>query len=139
MAAGRAMFEQAHVELPSRPRETSSYLLGSISGHNVAIVCLPDGGRHKLRCHSCDPFAVDFLDVQYGLMLSIGGCAPSNKFIIRLGDVVVSKPAGNYPGVVQYDFGKRIFDGRFVETGTLNRPPDIYCDLFQASERSIRP
>ncbi|KAL5333126.1 nucleoside phosphorylase domain-containing protein [Aspergillus crustosus] len=95
------------------PGDTNSYLLGTISGHNVVMVCLPAGG---IGTNS---------NVQYGLMVGIGGGVPSSQSDIRLGDVVVSKPVDSHPGVVQYDFGKTMSGGRFVQTGTLNRPPDI--------------
>src|SRR5277367_2414746 len=42
---------------------------------------------------------------------------------MRLGDVVVSSPDGKYGGVVQYDFGKSLSEGRFEHTGALNSPP----------------
>ncbi|EED12026.1 endonuclease/reverse transcriptase, putative [Talaromyces stipitatus ATCC 10500] len=55
--------------------------------------------------------------------ISIGGGLPSNKNDIRLGDVIVSKPDGQYGGVVQYDLGKWTADG-FERTGSLNAPPE---------------
>src|SRR5277367_6592006 len=42
---------------------------------------------------------------------------------MRLGDVVVSSPNGKYGGVVQYDFGKSLSEGRFEHTSALNSPP----------------
>jgi hypothetical protein len=36
---------------------------------------------------------------------------------------VISKPTGTSGGVVQYDFGKTIENGRFEQTGVLNLPP----------------
>jgi len=50
---------------------------------------------------------------------------PSAKYEIRLGDIVVSRPTGTSGGVIQYDFGKTIQEGRFVRTGSLNRPPNV--------------
>ena len=50
---------------------------------------------------------------------------PSSKADIRLGDVVVSKPTGDFGGVVQYDFGKTVEQGVFERTGRLNSPPEI--------------
>jgi nucleoside phosphorylase len=44
-------------------------------------------------------------------MVGIGGGVPSSKNDIRLGDVVVSVPAGRYPGVIQYDMGKALANG----------------------------
>jgi len=58
-------------------------------------------------------------------MVGIGGGVPSSGNDIRLGDVVVSKPAGTFGGVIQYDFGKTVQEGQFTQTGSLNRPPDV--------------
>jgi nucleoside phosphorylase len=56
-------------------------------------------------------------------MVGIGGGMPYPKTIdIRLGDVVVCKPDSNSGGVVQYDFGKTIAEGKFVQTGRLCPP-----------------
>ncbi|CCF43601.1 hypothetical protein CH063_13257, partial [Colletotrichum higginsianum] len=64
-----------------------------------------------------------FPNVRIGLMVGIGGGAPSLKHDIRLGDVVVSKPGGGNGGVFQYDFGKTTQNCSFQETGFLNQPP----------------
>jgi hypothetical protein len=53
-------------------------------------------------------------------MVGIGGGIPPE---IRLGDVVVSTPVSQYPGVVQWDFGKAKEGGNFERTGSLNNPP----------------
>ena len=63
-----------------------------------------------------------FRSIRVGLMVGIGGGAPSKHADIRLGDVVVSKPDDNFGGVVQYDYGKTIQDGTFKRIGTLNKP-----------------
>lgn len=42
---------------------------------------------------------------------------------VRLGDVVVSTPSGQYPGVVQWDLGKATEGGKFERTGALSNPP----------------
>jgi ankyrin repeat domain-containing protein 50 len=82
-------------------------------------------------------------------MVGVGGGASSNpsddpRQDIRLGDVnIVSNPQGNYGkgrrvysliksiltkctgGVLQYDLGKTIKDGKFIQTGSLNKPPVV--------------
>jgi nucleoside phosphorylase len=50
---------------------------------------------------------------------------PGRDADVRLGDVVVSKPTGDFGGVVQYDFGKTVAQGVFERTSRLNRPPQI--------------
>ncbi|KAL5083750.1 hypothetical protein Trisim1_000954 [Trichoderma cf. simile WF8] len=64
-----------------------------------------------------------FPNIRIGLMVGIGGGAPSSKHDIRLGDVVVSAPRGGNGGVFQYDFGKAVQGGGFHTTGFLNQPP----------------
>ncbi|KAH6657082.1 hypothetical protein BKA67DRAFT_554203 [Truncatella angustata] len=44
-------------------------------------------------------------NVRIGLMVGIGGGAPSLKHDIRLGDIVVSSPGYGTGGVLQYDYG----------------------------------
>jgi nucleoside phosphorylase len=66
-----------------------------------------------------------FEGIRFGLMVGIGGGVPSEENDIRLGDIVVSKPTRQSGGVIQYDFGKTVQEGRFNRTGSLNRPPDV--------------
>ncbi|KAH6983729.1 hypothetical protein EDB80DRAFT_245320 [Ilyonectria destructans] len=61
-----------------------------------------------------------FPSIRFGLMVGIGGGIPPK---VRLGDVVVSAPVGQFPGVVQWDFGKAKEGGNFERTGSLNNPP----------------
>lgn len=51
-----------------------------------------------------------FPNVRIGLMVGIGGGAPSRRHDIRLGDIVVSYARDVQGGVFQYDFGKTIQD-----------------------------
>ncbi|KAK5135374.1 hypothetical protein LTR08_005316 [Meristemomyces frigidus] len=66
-----------------------------------------------------------FPTLRIGLMVGIGGGAPSGKHDIRLGDIVVSSPSGGKGGVYQYDYGKTVQDRKFEQTGHLNEPPAI--------------
>jgi nucleoside phosphorylase len=70
-----------------------------------------------------------FQSIRFGLMVGIGGGIPSK---VNLGDVVVSQPVADYHGVVQWDMGKLEREGRFVHTGSLNRPPNA---LLNASNQ----
>jgi nucleoside phosphorylase len=49
-----------------------------------------------------------FDSIRFGLMVGIGGGVPSSGNDIRLGDIVVSKPAEISGGVIQYDFGETV-------------------------------
>ncbi|KAL2858990.1 hypothetical protein BJX68DRAFT_262507 [Aspergillus pseudodeflectus] len=98
--------------------------LGKIDSHNVVLACLPSGGygtspAPAVVCH----LQANFFNVRVGLMVGIGGGAPSDTVDIRLGGVVVSKPTGTCGGVIRYDFGKTVGEGRFQRIGMLNQPP----------------
>ncbi|KAK8097365.1 kinesin light chain [Apiospora sp. TS-2023a] len=73
-----------------------------------------------------------FPSLRFGVLVGIGGGVPrlDNEIDIRLGDVVISQPAGQYGGVVQYDFGKTAPDGRIARTGSLNAPPTILLNAL---------
>jgi nucleoside phosphorylase len=64
-----------------------------------------------------------FPNIRFGLMVGIGGGAPSEKHDIRLGDVMVSTRADRQGGVVQYDFCREEQDVGFKRTGSLNQLP----------------
>ncbi|EPS44142.1 hypothetical protein H072_1882 [Dactylellina haptotyla CBS 200.50] len=66
-----------------------------------------------------------FPDLRFYLMVGIGGGVPSDANDIRLGDVVVSLPTGTSGGVIQYEFGKTVSEGKFQHTGNLNAPPTL--------------
>ncbi|KAF3312508.1 hypothetical protein TWF173_007118 [Orbilia oligospora] len=66
-----------------------------------------------------------FKRLRFGLMIGVGGGAPSPFNDIRLGDIVVSQPTGRSGGVIQYDFGKAMEKGEFKMIGSLNAPPHI--------------
>jgi hypothetical protein len=53
---------------------------------------------------------------------------------MHLGDIVVSKPTDRPGGVVQYDYGKTIVDGKFQRAGTLNKPPAVLLTAISHSE-----
>ena len=126
LAAATAMLDERHEPLPQNPRDDNNYTLGRMGSHNVVIACLPSGGTGN---NSAAAVAKDllstFTSIRFGLMVGVGGGAPSKANDIRLGDVVISKPAERFGGVIQYDFGKTMQKGRFERTGTLNRPPAI--------------
>ncbi|KAK2060221.1 purine and uridine phosphorylase, partial [Colletotrichum caudatum] len=117
------------------PQDSNSYALGSISGHNVVIAVLPQG---EYGTNSAAVVARDMLhsfpNVRVGLMVGIGGGAPTPKHDIRLGDIVVSCPRGGKGGVLQYDFGKTIQSQAFQQTGFLNQPPQVLRAAVAALE-----
>jgi nucleoside phosphorylase len=105
--------------------DDNTYVYGRIAKHNVVIGCLPAG---RYGTNSATRVARDmirtFPNLRFALMVGIGGGAPTTKNDIRLGDVVVSQPRDGFGGVIQYDLGKKLQDGRFQKTGQLNAPPE---------------
>ncbi|KAF3200032.1 hypothetical protein TWF191_004180 [Orbilia oligospora] len=122
-AAATMMLDEEHEDPPHDDNDTNIYTLGRILGRNIVIVCLPAG---LIGSASATAAAIEmkakFPRIQFGLLVGIGGGAPSGTADIRLGDVVVSQPHLQHGGVVQYDFGKQHPNG-FLRTGHLNTPP----------------
>ncbi|KAH7313766.1 ankyrin repeat protein [Stachybotrys elegans] len=105
-------------------RDNNSYALGSIGKHNVVIATLPDGQCGKVSAAAvARDMLSSFPNIRIGLMVGIGGGAPSAKNDIRLGDVVVSAPRSDQGGVFQYDYGKTIQNQAFQVTGVQDQPP----------------
>ncbi|RKK23692.1 hypothetical protein BFJ66_g17403 [Fusarium oxysporum f. sp. cepae] len=116
--------------------DNNTYVFGRIHEHNVVIGCLPDGryGIGSAAVVSRD-MVRSFPSLKFALMVGIGGGAPTPDRDIRLGDVVVSVPQGKLGGVVQYDFGKRLPDGRFQLTGQMNSPPEVLLGALPDMQR----
>lgn len=125
--AAQSFLDEKHPD-PVLPHEddSNSYALGSIGGHNVVIAVLPFGeyGTTNAATVARDMIR-SFRNIRLGLMVGIGGGAPTLKQDIRLGDVVVSSCGNGKGGVYQYDFGKSIQDQAFQPTGFLNQPPVV--------------
>ncbi|KAF2807352.1 purine and uridine phosphorylase [Mytilinidion resinicola] len=108
------------------PHDNNDYTLGEIGKHYVVVAVLPEG---EYGISSAASVARDMLhsfpNVRIGLMVGIGGGAPSPEHDIRLGDIVVSAPRDGKGGVLQYDYGKTIQNQSFQCTGFLNQPPTL--------------
>ena len=101
LAASQAMLDEEHPDLPEAENDTNAYTLGRIGQHNVVLACLPSGitGISAAATAARDLLR-SFPRVRFGLMVGVGGGAPSDpsddpRQDIRLGDVVVSNPEGN--------------------------------------------
>jgi nucleoside phosphorylase len=126
MAVAVGMLDERHDSLPQNPHDHNNYTLGRLGPHNVAIACLPAGVTGVTSAaRVASQMRLTFTGLRFGLMVGIGGGVPSEENDIRLGDVVVSQPAGTSGGVIQYDFGKTVQEGQFERTGSLNKPPDV--------------
>ncbi|KAK1241851.1 hypothetical protein MKX07_007674 [Trichoderma sp. CBMAI-0711] len=109
------------------PNDNNDYTLGTMGKHNVVIAVLPDG---EYGVASAATVARDMLhtfpNVRIGLLVGIGGGAPSKNHDIRLGDVVVSTPRDRTTGgVLHYDFTKTLQDQRMETISYLNLPPTL--------------
>ncbi|KAL4895756.1 hypothetical protein BDV59DRAFT_191665 [Aspergillus ambiguus] len=125
--AAQAFLDEKHEGPDYLPlHNKNDYTLGRIGRHNVVISVLPFG---SYGTSSASRVAEDMLhsfpNVRIGLMVGIGGGAPSPKHDIRLGDIVVSIPLNGQSGVIQYDYGKTIQGQKFHLTGFLDQPPTI--------------
>ncbi|KAK2732603.1 ankyrin repeat-containing protein [Colletotrichum kahawae] len=135
------MLDDEHHPLPQSSRDDNVYTLGSIGRHNVVLACLPYGqmGNHSAAVVATR-LSYTFPAVRFGLMVGIGGGCPRDQFDVRLRDVVVSKPGRSNGGVVQFDFGRTVEDGRFIRNGVLNAPPNVLLNaisVIQATHNSF--
>ncbi|KAB8069053.1 ankyrin repeat-containing domain protein [Aspergillus leporis] len=126
MAAAKVMLNEVHPSLAQPKTDHNVYTLGAINGNNVVIACLPAGNYGTIPAATVlSHMLLTFPCLRFCLMVGIGGGVPSNSADIRLGDVVISMPTATYGGVIQYDYGKTLRDGRLQRIGTLNKPPQI--------------
>ena len=126
----RALLDEKHDEcIPptiDHPRDNNVYTLGRIGDHNIVIASLPLGRDVDTSAASmANDMLRSFESIRFGLMVGIGGGAPSDKNDIRLGDIVVGYPGKKEGGVISYHSDKAILDKKLVRTGTLNPPPPI--------------
>jgi nucleoside phosphorylase len=126
MATAISMLDEEHEALPMKSQDSNAYVLGRIGNHNVVISCLPAGQVGTASAANAAIHLISsFPRVRFGLMVGTGSGIPAEHLDIRLGDVVVSQPSGTHGGVVQYDFGRSLADGRFTRTGSLSKPPAV--------------
>ena len=120
--AAQVMLDKEHPELPIPSNDRNAYSLGSIDGHNIAIACLPEGdiGNNPAATVATRMIST-FPSIKFWLMVGVGGGVPPE---VRLGDVVISTPVYEYPGVIQWDSGIAQSDNDFRRIGALNKPPE---------------
>ena len=125
--AAQAFLDEKH-EGPAfvSPNDNNVYTLGRVGNHNVAIAVLPEGEYGLVAAASVARDMVHtFPNIRIGLMVGVGGGAPSRRHDVRLGDIVVSAPRDGKGGLFQYDYGKTIQGRKFQTTGFLNQPPAL--------------
>ncbi|KAJ5484694.1 hypothetical protein N7453_012162 [Penicillium expansum] len=140
MSAVRYMLDNEHSRLPRKPGDSTLYILGELSGHNVILASLPGSQGKSAAATVVNDMARTFPSIELRLMVGIGGGVPSAKNDIRLGDVVVSMPDGQHGGVVQYDLIKSMDDG-IVLKGFLWPPSEILRSAvnIMRSDQRISP
>ncbi|QGI99499.1 hypothetical protein CEK26_012568 [Fusarium fujikuroi] len=113
--------------------DNNLYTLGKIGRHNTVIAVLPHGEYGIAPAASvARDMLHSFPNIRIGLMVGIGGGAPSPKHDIRLGDIVVSASDNvKHGGVFNFDHGKVIQGQPFKESGFLNQPPMILRTAVQ--------
>ncbi|KAH7070295.1 hypothetical protein FB567DRAFT_481992, partial [Paraphoma chrysanthemicola] len=125
LVAATAFLDEEH-DPPDRVsrHDANDYTLGKMGRHNVVIAVLPSSEYGTASSASVARDMVhSFPNIRLGLMVGIGGGAPSKKHDIRLGDVVVSNPDRGSGSVFQYDFGKMIQGHGLRTTAILDQPP----------------
>ncbi|KAF3291569.1 hypothetical protein TWF970_000783 [Orbilia oligospora] len=133
VTAAVAILDKQHNPQPQDEADKNAYILGEVGDYNIVIACLQAGSYGTTSAAvAVTGLCRSFPSVTACLMVGIGGGAPFlPQRDIRLGDIVVSEPVagvglGGVGGVLQYDFGKTVEDGRFVHTGVLNKPPELF-------------
>ncbi|KAJ5455855.1 Tetratricopeptide-like helical [Penicillium daleae] len=138
MTAAKMMLDKVHPPLSQPNSDHNAYTLGSVSGHSVVIACLPSGVYGTTSAAVVlSQMLTTFPALRFGLMVGIGGCVLSKNADIRLGDVVVSIPTAVSGGVIQYNYGKTLRDGRFERTGSLNKPPQLLLTVVSQLRSNV--
>ncbi|KAI8242562.1 Serine/threonine-protein phosphatase 6 regulatory ankyrin repeat subunit B [Colletotrichum sp. SAR 10_96] len=125
LTAAKVFLDEEHEKLKSNPaNDSNAYTLGRIGEHNVVLTVLPKWEYGTTTAATvANNMARTFPNIRVGLMVGVGGGAPTRWNDIRLGDVVVSSRDAEKGGVFQYDYGRTVEKQTFVATGTLNQPP----------------
>jgi nucleoside phosphorylase len=125
LAAAQEMLDDEHLPPAHNAHDSNIYACGRVGEHNVVIACLPDGKMGTVSAASvANNMKSTFTSTRFCLMVGIGGGVPGKDAVVRLGDIVVSKPHKTHGGVVQYDFVKSTLIG-LERIGSLNSPPMI--------------
>ncbi|EED22346.1 hypothetical protein TSTA_095950 [Talaromyces stipitatus ATCC 10500] len=116
------MLNKIHSPLPEPSTDLNAYELGELNGYYVVITCLPYSIYGMVAAANVvSRMRATYPRLQYGLMVGIGGGVLGKNHDIRLGDVVVSKLAGEHSGVIEYDYGKAIGGGKLDLLSHMNQ------------------
>jgi nucleoside phosphorylase len=100
------MLDEEHdlpYDFPSNASDKNFYTFGRVGQHNVILTCLSAGvyGTNSAAVTTAR-LTLRFPSLRTGVLVGIGGGVPSETVDIRLGDVAIGVPNGQYPGVLQY-------------------------------------
>ncbi|KAJ4982818.1 Kinesin light chain 6 [Stagonosporopsis vannaccii] len=100
------MLDEEHL-LHKRISSKGRYVLRRIGSHYVVLVSLPAGRIGIVpAAFLVGQVTFIFTSIRFGLIVGIGGGAPSVEADVRPGDVVVSEPTRENGRVVQYDLAR---------------------------------
>ena len=125
--AAQSFLDEEHARLAYQdPKDNNDYTLGKMGDHNVVIAVLPMGryGTTSAAMVARDMIR-SFPNIRIGLMVGIGGGAPTPENDIRLGDVVVGISWNGQGEVLQYDFGRTIQSQKFQQIASQNNVPVV--------------
>lgn len=95
LTASEGMLDDVYPELEQVHGDENLYTLGRIGQHNIVIAWLPAGSTGIAPAAKvAKDMLRSFPRIRFGLMVGIGGGAPSADEDIRLGDVIVGVPDG---------------------------------------------
>ncbi|KAL4935809.1 hypothetical protein BDV06DRAFT_233938 [Aspergillus oleicola] len=135
LAAAKVFLDEVHPRLTQPESDHNVYTLGSVSGHNIVVACLPAGVYGTTSATAAVSHLIStYQNVQFGLMVGVGGGVPKGNPNIQLGNIVVSKPTNTSSGVIQYDYGKTLQSRRLYRTGSLNKPPSLLLKVIAQME-----
>lgn len=122
LTAAIYMLKERHPDLKQQRGDSNAYILGKMGEHNVVIAGLPKGRTGTTSSATVAAQMISsFPNIKVGLMVGIGSGIPQK---VWLGDVVISAPVDDRPGVIQWDMGTAEDTG-FVQTGFLNPPAKL--------------
>ncbi|KAM0344005.1 hypothetical protein ACHAPU_007908 [Fusarium lateritium] len=123
--AARVFLDEDH----GSPKEVAQndnnlYAIGKMGDLHVVIASLTRWEDRTISAATAARQVLhSFPSLRIGLMVGVGGGAPTPEHDIRLGDIVVGSRVGGKHSVVRYDYGKAMQNQSSVETGVLNQPP----------------
>jgi nucleoside phosphorylase len=161
--------EEHHPPYHVSANDRNQYTLGRMSGHNIVIALISDGGYEQAGATAAAKDMIkSFLELRVCLLVGIGGGAPTAVHDVRLGDIVIGSGQ-----TFQFDYGKTMqgqgywlteyadhaprhpavsvlkckydIDGHYIEakmTAVLDRKPRLrqkYSRPRQESDRLYKP